>query len=90
MDDPARAEARARKLARKGKGSDRDGEVTPGWAELLRRVFANDGWLCPLCARPMRLRAVVVDPRATSRVLRGLQRATGPPENNDAREVQEA
>jgi hypothetical protein len=90
MDDAARAEARARKLARKGNTSDRDEDVTPGWAELLRRVFAVDGWLCPGCARPMRLRAVVVDPRATSRVLGGLQRATGPPGERGEREVQGA
>lgn len=56
-------------------GSDR-----PGWADLLKRVFAVDGWACPHCAAPMRLRSIVIHPRATTRVVRGLLRATGPPE----------
>ena len=49
------------------------------WAELLKRVFGKDGWACELCARPMRLRALVVNPPATISVIRGLSTATGPP-----------
>ncbi|MCP4239275.1 MAG: hypothetical protein GY772_01825, partial [bacterium] len=40
------------------------------WAELLWGVFAVDGWRCPHCSGPMRLRAVPW-PRATLRILDG-------------------
>jgi hypothetical protein len=50
------------------------------WAELLHRVFGLDGWACPLCGQQMVLRAVVLGPPATFRVLEGLARAArGPP-----------
>ena len=50
------------------------------WADLLHRVFGRDEWACPHCRQPMVLRAVVVGPPATFRVLEGLARAArGPP-----------
>ena len=53
------------------------------WAYLLARVFAIDAFACPTCKRPMELRAVVIRPPATTRVIRALQavalRARGPP-----------
>ena len=49
------------------------------WAELLKRVFGKDGWACEVCAKPMTLRALVVNPPATTRIVRGLHVATGPP-----------
>jgi len=50
------------------------------WSELLERVFGTGGFACPKCGRPMRLRAVVVGPPATTRILAGLARtARGPP-----------
>jgi hypothetical protein len=54
------------------------GGTAPGWADLLERVFAVDGWRC-LCGRTMELRTIVIRPPATTRVLAGLERATGPP-----------
>ena len=64
--------ASPRKLTRRpSAGTDR-----PGWAELLKRVFAVDGWACPHCAAPMRLRSIVIHPPAATRVVRGLLRAT--------------
>ena len=39
----------------------------PGWAELLRRVFAVDGWACPSCGQRMQLRTVVVGPPVKAR-----------------------
>lgn len=72
---PVPERPRRRKLSR---------ETTPpkdarlGWADLLERVFAVDGWRC-LCGRTMELRSIVIGPPATTRVLAGLERATGPP-----------
>jgi CheY-like chemotaxis protein len=50
------------------------------WAALLARVFGVDPLACPHCARPMRLRAIVLPPSAHG-VLKSLQRsARAPPE----------
>ncbi len=49
------------------------------WSELLLRVFGIDAWLCPHCDKPMKLRTVVVGPPATTKVLRGLERAARAP-----------
>lgn len=50
------------------------------WAELLMRVFGVEAWRCPHCWRPMVLRAVVIHPPATTKILRGLTRSSrGPP-----------
>jgi hypothetical protein len=51
----------------------------PSWSDLLERVFRVDGFACPGCGGPLTLRCVVVNPRATRRILDGLRRATGPP-----------
>jgi hypothetical protein len=64
------------KLARTPKPVGPDDPL--GWADLLWRVFAVDGWLCR-CGRPMRIRSIVIHPPATTEVLDGLTRATGPP-----------
>ncbi len=48
------------------------------WAELLWRTFEVDGWQCPNCGETLELRAVVIHPPATTRVLDGLL-ARGPP-----------
>ena len=45
------------------------------WSQLLWRVFGLDGWLCPHCTKPMKLRTVVIGPPATIRVIDGLERA---------------
>ena len=49
------------------------------WAELLHRVFEVDGWACPHCNKPMKLRSIVIREPATMRVVSGLLRCTGPP-----------
>ena len=49
------------------------------WAELLKRVFEVDGWACPHCNKPMKLRSIVIREPATTQVVSGLLRATGPP-----------
>ncbi len=54
-------------------------DARPGWAELLKRVFDVDGFACPGCGGPLALRCIVVNPPATTRILAGLERATGPP-----------
>ena len=53
-------------------------DARPGWADLLARVFAVDGWQC-VCGRIMEVRTIVIRPPTTTRVLTGLERATGPP-----------
>jgi len=49
------------------------------WAELLRRVFGVDAYRCPRCGGRLALRTLVVNPPATTKILRGLERAQGPP-----------
>lgn len=49
------------------------------WAELLRRVFRVEGWQCPHCGKPMKPRSIVIREPATTQVLTGLSKATGPP-----------
>ena len=49
------------------------------WADLLRRVFGVDAYRCPGCGGRLALRTVVVNPPATTKILRGLERAQGPP-----------
>lgn len=39
---------------------------------LLHRVFGVEGWQCPECGERLVLRAVVIHPPATSKVLSGL------------------
>ena len=53
----------------------RDADTRLGWADLLLRVFGEDGFRCPTCAMPMRLRSVVTDSTVARRVLAGLTRA---------------
>ncbi len=48
------------------------------WAELLWHSFGVDGWACFHCGEHMSLRAVVIHPPATTRVLQGLG-GRGPP-----------
>jgi hypothetical protein len=64
---------RKRKLCRKPRG------LRLGWADLLERVFAEDIFVCRRCKGQMRLRAVVVNPPATGKILAGLARAHPPP-----------
>ena len=49
------------------------------WAELLRRVFDVGAYRCPGCGGRLALRTRVVNPPATTKILRGLQHAQGPP-----------
>lgn len=49
------------------------------WAELLKRVFEVNGWACPHCNKPMTLRTIVIREPATTKVVSGLLRSTGPP-----------
>jgi hypothetical protein len=45
------------------------------WADLLNRVFSIDIFQCPRCMGRMHLRAIVVGPPATTKILDGLARA---------------
>lgn len=76
----ARASLRLVKRAGQGGGGSIPAAGAFCWAELLKRVFAVDGWACPSCGERMRLRAVVDGGGAPTRVLTGLLRARGPPE----------
>jgi len=48
------------------------------WAILLRRAFALDVLVCPLCQGPMRLVAVVQEPTAVRRILHHLGLGSAP------------
>lgn len=76
---PLRTDPRPLSKARAGGRTTQADDRSMTWAELLRRVFRVDGWACPSCRQPMRLRAVLHHPPDAGRVLRGLDRATGPP-----------
>ena len=55
------------------------GRARPGqlrWADLLYRVWRVDGWACPKCGEPMRLRGVMAPPQSMD-VLRSLRRSAG-------------
>jgi hypothetical protein len=45
------------------------------WSDLLWHVFGVDGFQCPRCGGSMVVRAVIIHPPATFRVLGGLDRA---------------
>jgi hypothetical protein len=45
----------------------------------LRRVFGVDAYRCTGCGGRLALRTVVVHPPATTKILRDLERAQGPP-----------
>ena len=51
----------------------------PGWAELLERVFGENGFACPRCRGPMVLRCLVLAPPATTKILQSLAKGTAPP-----------
>ena len=55
------------------------------WAALLRRVFAHDILVCPRCDGPMRLIAVLTEPKEVARMLRHLGLPTDPPTTASAR-----
>lgn len=75
------AERLALKLVKRGRKTSlnprRDDALC--WAELLRRVFHQEGWNCPDCGKRMRLRTVVQGPPASTIVVRGLLHSRGPP-----------
>lgn len=55
------------------------------WSLLLERTFGAAGFRCPRCGGTLRLRAVVLGPPATSRVLAGLKKtARAPPQASSA------
>jgi len=86
----ARLSLRLTKAAAK-RGREKVADDAPlGWAELLKRVFGVDGWECPDCGKRMQLRTVVVNPPASTTILRDLLRATGPPRPVTPREDQGA
>jgi hypothetical protein len=49
------------------------------WAQLFARVFAKDVTVCPTCAAPMKVLAVVTAPDAIRRVLAHLELPLEPP-----------
>ena len=49
------------------------------WSQLLRRVFAHDILVCPRCNGPMRLIAVLTDPKIVAGILRHLDLPDTPP-----------
>ena len=65
----------AAKLRRSGSGRSR---WFP-WAALLSRVFGVHAWNCPRCGQRMELRAEVVLPPATRKILAGLAAASAVP-----------
>ena len=69
----ARLTLKLAKRARRCSASENDDRYC--WAELLKRVFSVDGWQCPCCGKPMKLRALVVREEGALKGVRGLLRA---------------
>ena len=69
--EPSRGRLTKRAQGRRGA---RTGRRWP-WSDLLWHVFGVDGFRCPRCGERMVVRAVVIYPPATRRVLGGLARA---------------
>ena len=78
-----RAERAAQRLVKQDAARQARAESRPCWAELLKRVFAVDGWACPLCGDRMKLRTILMRTPEARQVLRGLLRAQGPPGEGD-------
>lgn len=75
-----RAARAVKKLTKQEAKRSRRAEEALCWAELLQRVFQVAGWQCPHCREPMKLRAILKGPTPTyTRILNGLEKATGPP-----------
>ncbi|CAN5925184.1 hypothetical protein BH11MYX4_BH11MYX4_26230 [soil metagenome] len=55
------------------------------WAALLQRTFGFDVLACPRCQGPMRLLAMVTDPKSITRYLRALGEPTDAPTRAPAR-----
>jgi hypothetical protein len=64
-------------------------EARHRWAELLRLIYEVDPFVCPRCGGPMRVVALIQDPKVIDKILRHLRAkgsnatagpwATGPP-----------
>ena len=67
------ARRRARKLTLRPEAG---GDGKDSWAELLRRVFANDGFQCPECGKQMRLRAIIKGANASGAIVASRLRST--------------
>ena len=83
LGDAVRQRARVR-LSERAQRRRKEGataeKASPGWAELLRRVFGVDGWQCPCCGKRMTLRTIVIGAPASTRIVSGLLHARAPPE----------
>ncbi len=57
-------------------------QARQAWARLIRKVYLDDPLTCPRCGKPMRIVAVIEEPRVINRMLTHLglpQRAPRPP-----------
>jgi hypothetical protein len=59
-------------------GGERVWGNVQGWSDLGVRVFGVDGHRCPGRGKRLALRFMVVNPSATTQILRGLEKAQGP------------
>ena len=55
------------------------------WAELLKRTFGVDVLVCPKCQGPMKLVAILTDPRSVARYLSGIGELTCVPDRSPSR-----
>ena len=76
---PAGPEPSPRKLTRSPSPTSK----WVAWGALLKRVFGESGFACPVCHAELELRAIVDGPPASQRIVRGLRRcftrSRGPP-----------
>jgi len=54
-------------------------ERRAAWARLIAKVYEVDPMICPRCGSPMKVLAVITDPREVAKILRHLVKTGKPP-----------
>jgi hypothetical protein len=81
---PKRAHAEAVVPTKEGEAPKRPGNYRP-WAELLKRTFGVDVLQCPRCKGPMKLIAMLTEPKSVARYLAGVGELTDVPGRSPSR-----
>jgi hypothetical protein len=81
---PKRAPAEVDEPTKEGQPPKRSDNYRP-WAELLKRTFGVDVLQCPKCKGPMRLIAMLTEPKRVARYLAGIGELTDVPGRSPSR-----
>ena len=53
------------------------------WAKLIKKVYGFDPLVCPECGSDMEIKAIIMEPVETEKILRHLIKTGRPPPNFD-------